>query len=79
MELGGHGLELRAVKQAQERCLDYVGEMVAQGDFVAAQLLCLGVETAPAHPGAEIAGVFVHLDRHVEDIALKYGQGDAQP
>ena len=35
-ELGGHGLELRAVKKAQQRSLDDVGEVMAQGDFVAA-------------------------------------------
>ena len=50
-----------------------------QGNFVAAQFPRLGVEAAPAHPGAEVAGVFVHLDRHVEDVALEQRQGDAQP
>ena len=77
-ELWGHGLQLRAVKQAQERGFDHVGKVVAQGNFIAAQLLGLGVQTAPPHPGAEVTGVFVHLDRHVEDIAFKQRQGDAQ-
>ena len=35
-ELGGHGLELRAVKKAQQRSLDDIGEVMAQGDFIAA-------------------------------------------
>ena len=52
---------------------------MAQGDLIAAQLPRLGVEPAPAHPGAEVAGVFVHLHRHVEDVALENSEGDAQP
>ena len=51
-ELGGHGLELGTVKQAQQRGLQHVGEMVPQSDLVAAQLLSLAVQKAPAHPGA---------------------------
>ena len=78
VELGGHGLHLRPVEEPQEGGLDDVREVVAQGDLVAAQLLGLGVEEAPAHPGAEVAGVPVHRDGDIEDIALKDGDGDPE-
>ena len=78
MELGRHGLDLGAVKQSQERGLNDIGEVVAQGDLIAAQLLRLGIQAAPAHPGAEIAGVLVHLNSDIENIAFKDGDGNAQ-
>ena len=77
-ELGGHGLELSAVKQAQQCGLHHVGKVVTQGNLIAAPLLRPGVKTAPAHPGAEIAGIFVHLHGDVENIALENVNGDAQ-
>ena len=78
VELGGHGLHLGAVEKPQKGGLDDVREVVAQGDLVAAQLLRLGVEKAPAHPGAEVAGVPVHGDGDIEDVALKDGDGDVE-
>ena len=36
MQLRGHGLDLGAVKQPQERGLNDIGEVVAQGDLVTA-------------------------------------------
>ena len=52
--------------------------MVAQCDFVAAQLLGLAVEVAAAQPGAEIAGVFVGVVGHREDVALEDGHRDVE-
>ena len=78
MELGGHGLDLGAVKQSQERGLNDIGEVVAQGDLIAAQLLRLGIQAAPAHPGAEVAGVLVHLNGDIENVAFKNGNRNAQ-
>ena len=78
VELGRHRLELGAVKQAQERGLHHIGKMVAQSDLVAAQFPRFGVQEPPAHPGAEVAGIFVHLDGDVEDVAVKNGDGNAQ-
>ena len=45
--LGGMVWELGTVKQAQQRGLQHVGEMVPQGDLVAAQLLSLAVQKRP--------------------------------
>ena len=47
-------------------------------DFIAAQLLGLAVEVAAAHPGAEIAGVFVGVVGHREDVALEDGHRDVE-
>ena len=56
VELGGHGLELGTVEHAHHGRLDDIVEVVAQRDFIAAQLLGLAVQVAAAHPGAEVAG-----------------------
>ena len=36
------------------------------------------VSSTPAHPGAEVAGVLLHLDGDVEDVAVEDGDRDAQ-
>ena len=79
VELGGHGLQLCAVEEPQKRRLDDVGEMMAQSDLGTPQLPGLAVQKAPAHPGAEITGILLHLDRNVKDIAFKHRDGDSQP
>ena len=53
--------------------------MVAQGDLVAPQLPGLAVQESPPHPGAQVAGILLHLIRHIEDVAAEHGDGDAQP
>ena len=78
VELGRHGLQLRPVKHAQHRGLHHIVEMVPQSDLIAAQRPGLTVEMAPAHPGAEIAGVLFRAVGHAKHIALKNGDGDAQ-
>ena len=78
VELGRHGLQLRPVKHTQHRGLHHIVEMVPQGDLIAAQRPGLTVEMAPAHPGAEIAGVLFRAVGHAKHIALKNGDGDAQ-
>ena len=78
VEHGGHGLQLGTVEHAHDGRLDHVIEVVAQRDFIAAQLLGLAVEVAAAHPGAEIAGVFVGVVGHREDVALEDGHRDVE-
>ena len=77
-ELRRHGLQLSAVKKAHDRCFHNVGKMVPQCDLVAAKLLCLGIEEAPAHPGAEITGIFLRADSNIENIAVKNRNGNPQ-
>ena len=76
--LGGHGLKLSAVEQAHDSGRDDVGKVVAQRDLVASQLLSLGIQEAPAHPGAEIAGVLLHADGDIENVAVKNRDGNPQ-
>ena len=78
MQLGWHGLDLRAVQQGHQRGLHHVVEVVAQSDLIAAQLLRLGVKRPAPHPGAEVAGVLVYLHRHVENITVENSHGDLQ-
>ena len=77
-ELGGHGLKLSAVEQAHDSGLDHVGKVVAQRDLVASQFLSLGIQEAPAHPGAEIAGVLLHADGDIENVAVENRDGNPQ-
>ena len=78
VEHGRHGLQLGAVEHPHEGGFDDVAEVVAQCDFIATQLLGLAVEVAAAHPGAEIAGVFVGVVGHREDVALEDGHRDVE-
>ena len=77
-ELRGHGLKLPAIEQTHDSGLDHIGKVVAQGNLVAAQLLSLGIQKATAHPGAEIAGILLHADGDIENIAVENGDGNAQ-
>ena len=78
VEHGRHGLQLGAVEHTHNGRLDDVVEVVAQCDFVAAQLLGLAVQVAAAHPGAEIAGVLVGVVGHREDVAFEDGHRDVE-
>ena len=78
VELGHHALQLRAVEHRHDGGLDDVGEVVAQRNLVAAQVLCLVVEVAAAHLGANVAGGTFGVVRHVENVRLENGDGDFQ-
>ena len=78
MQLGHHGLHLRAVEHPHEDGLDHVVVMMAQRDLVAAQFPRLAVQIPPAHPGAQVAGVLFFLVDDIENIRLKDGDGNAQ-
>ena len=68
VKLGHHGLDLAAVEHPHQDGLDHVIIVMAQGNFVAAQLLCFGIEMASAHSGTEIAGG-IHIPRHyIKDL-----------
>ena len=78
VEFGHHALQLRAVEHRHDGGLDDVGEVVAQRNFVAAQVLCLVVEVAAAHLGANVAGGTFGVVRHVENVRLENGDGNFQ-
>ena len=78
VELGRHGLQLGTVEHAHHGGLDHIIEVMAQRDFIAAQLLGLAVQVAAAHPGAEVAGVFVGVVGYGKDVALENGHRDVQ-
>ena len=78
MQLGHHGLHLRAVEHAHEDGLDHVVVVVAQRDLVAAQFPRLAVQVAAAHPGAQVAGILFFVVDDIENIRFKNGDGNAQ-
>ena len=71
VQLGQHGLKLRAVEHRHHRCLDDVIEVVPQRNLVASQFLGLAVQVAPAHARAEIAWVVLTAVGHVKHIRFK--------
>ncbi len=78
VELGRHGLQLGTVEHAHHGGLDHIIEVMAQRDFIAAQLPGLAVQVAAAHPGAEVTGVFVGVVGYGKDVALKNRYRDVQ-
>ena len=78
VQLGQHGLDLRAVEHPHDRRLNDVTEVVTQGNLVAAQAPGLAVQVAPAHPGAEVTGGLLAGIGDLEDIRLEYGDRDLQ-
>lgn len=78
VELGHHALQLRTVEHRHDGGLDDVGEVVAQRNLVAAQVLCLVVEVAAAHLCANVAGGTFRVVRHVENVRLENGDGNFQ-
>ena len=71
MELRHHGLDLGTVEHAHEDGLDHIIIMMAQGDFVAAQLLREGVEMTAAHAGTEVARRFLDGIDRIKNVGLK--------
>ena len=68
VKLGHHGLHLPAVKHAHEDGLNHVVEVMAQRDFVAAQLAGGVVERAAAHACAGVAGLAVQAPHNLKDV-----------
>lgn len=71
VELRHHGLDLGAVEHAHEDGLDHIIIMMAQGDFVTAQLLREGVKMSAAHAGTEIARGFLDSVYRIENVGLE--------
>ena len=79
----GYGVEAgqaALIKQGEEEGLHCVVIVVAQGDLVNARLQQGGVEGAPAHFGAEGAGIFLPpgLKDHMVHLGGNPVEGDAQ-
>ena len=71
VQLGQHGLHLRAVEHAHDRGFDNVVEMMTEGDLVAAERLRLAVQIAAAHTGAQVAGVLFAVVRDGKDVGFE--------
>ena len=78
VQLGRHGLQLRAVEHAHDGCLDNIIEMMAERDFVAAKLLRFFIQMATAHPGTKVAGRFIAVVCHIKDVCFKHRDGNMQ-
>ena len=68
VKLGHHGLHLSAVEHAHEDGLNHVVEVMAQRDFVAAQLAGGVVECAAPHACAGVAGLAVQALDNLKDV-----------
>ena len=71
VQLGQHGLHLRAVEHAHDRGFDNVVEMMTEGDLVAAERLRLAVQIAAAHTGAQVARVLLAVVRDGKDVGFE--------
>ena len=78
VQLGHHGLYLRAVQHAHENSLYNVVIVVPQRDLVAAERAGVGVKVPAPHPRAQIARGFVHCVHRVEYVRLKHRYRHAQ-
>ena len=78
VQLGQHGLHLRAVEHTHDRRLDDVVEVVAECDLVAAERLRLAVKIAAAHAGAQVARVLFAVVGDLEYVSLENGDRDVQ-
>ena len=78
LQLGHHGLILAGVEHAHEDGLDHIVVVMAEGNFVAAQLLRMAVEIAAAHARAQIAGGFFDFIDRVKNLRLEDGQRNAE-
>ena len=78
MQLGQHGLHLRAVKHAHDGGFDNIVKVVAERNFVAAQLLRLAVQIAAAHARTQVARVLLAVVGDCEHVGLKHGDRNVQ-
>ena len=78
VQLGQHGLHLRAVEHAHDRRLDDVVEVVAECDLVAAERLRLAVKIAAAHAGAQVARVLFAVVGDLEYVSLENSDRNVQ-
>ena len=78
MELGHHRFDLSAVEHAHEDGLHHVVEVVAQGDFVAAQLAGGVVERAAPHARAGVAWLAIQAFHNLEDVRGRNLERDAE-
>ena len=80
LQLGHHGFKIGAIEDIHQDGFNDVVKVVAQGQFIATQLLGPVVEVAPAHPGAHITGgaTVCHLLCHFKDVAVVDLDGNPQ-
>ena len=78
VQLGQHGLHLRAIKHTHDGGFDDIVEVVAERDLVAAKLLRLAVQIAAAHARTQVARVLLAAVGNRENIGLEHGDRDMQ-
>ena len=66
-----HGLHLSAVQHPHKDRLDNIIVMVSQGDLIAPQLLCMAIQIASAHSGAQIAGGILDIIHRIKYLGFK--------
>ncbi len=71
VKLGHHGLNLPAVQHPHKNGFDHVIEVVSESNLIAAELLCLAVKVAAAHPGTEVAGRFFNLIDGIKNVRFE--------
>ncbi len=78
VQLGQHGLHLRAIKHTHDGGFDDVVEVVAERDLVAAKLLRLAVQIAAAHPRTQVARILLAVVGNRKNVSLEHGDRDMQ-
>ena len=78
VQLGQHGLHLRAIKHAHHGGFNDIVEVVAERDLVAAELLRLAVQIAAAHARTQVARVLLAVVGNRENVGLEHGDRDMQ-
>ena len=59
MQLWHHGLDLAAVQHSHQDSFYDIIVMMSQSNLIAAQIFRLFIQTAPSHPGTDVAGIFI--------------------
>ena len=78
VQLWHHGLELSAVQHPHEIGFNYIVKVMPQSNLVASQLLRVAIEVSPAHPGAQVAGGFLHIVNRLENVGFKDSDRNSQ-
>ena len=74
LDLRHHRTDGAGVEHAHEVRLDYIVEVMAERDLVAAERTRLAVEVAAAHLGAKVARRLLHMEDRLENVRREEGQ-----
>ena len=71
VKLRHHRIHLRSIQHTHQYRFNHIVKMMAQSNFIAAQLPGIGIEIAPAHPRAQITGRTACIHYCLKNIRLK--------